>query len=1146
MKGPWAYVGGLLELHKLQDVEERRATWRQSMAALARWGEDEGPSPLEGLHPEALAKGVQAAIAAGLVDDLEWLAPPAAGAALYALAAALPLGQEQREVGRRVLARVNTGNAETFAAMATRMALGNGKGLHAANVRARIALVTEAPLSAQIADGPLALALCSARDLVREWVALPSTGSLPARRLAARILERAAREASKRAQQGDEYALRVFKSDAVKDAFRRLLDDRESLVWRHVAVARGLLAPWVPELRAEVQGALAPTLSPTEWRRGATSMAAMIAVAPDAALRAVSSALTLGLVERDRGIVAAFLWGLPRAAEAEPEAAGTLVAQVIPKAPFEAAEAVTEIFQEMGRGPVGERAAEIALSALKDSLSTKQLDDGRAALDREILRDLSRERRDDPAVREQLADALDAFVTKGAREAYQVAREVLVAAGGAVDTLDALAQDEDEDAEGKGGSTARRTALAVMRDLDITLLERSTLADLLHLGSTEGARAHEGELDGVRERLASWILAREATPTRGPDGAPLSNRTHAARSDGAVPHATLRLRRLRALLHLVDSDVGGQDDAARGASLRKRWSRITSALLARLEAGPPPALRRTLFAALARAIDALVRAEALDPADVLLLGARAFAQPSDFVTLAEASMDPDLVHPLGRYAAFVSACDAAETTSRDAPVDSLLDPTGPAPTATGPSARLKALSDLTSELFLNATSRGEALRTALVRLQSALVAVEGARSLKVLVGDTADAGVLTSLEAALSAVAQLGRGAEGRVDPDRSRPSVVSPNPDDRTLSVEVARVVAGSEPSLTAAMLSAAEATLYADVPPTLAAMVRALLAPILLLPVDRPSQEMPQLRVSEQLPAWVPPRRTLGGFYLLRPLGAGASGSVFVVNRVEDRHDDAAEKFALKVPDYSATAARVLSEAEFLQMFRSEASALIALPPHQNLARFVTFDLAARPKPILVMELVEGVTLEQVVESGALDLPKCFQVLDDVLGGLVAMHAVGVGHLDLKPSNVVLRKGAEAVLVDFGLAGRHIRPGCATGCYGAPEVWGAVGDGIKPTPQAADVYAFGCLAYETFTGHPLIQGDTELAQISAHIAHDGFPPLLKQLAGRPGMSPLAELLFWTLRRDPANRPSVPQLREDLRKLAAHYARARWPLSAS
>ena len=96
----------------------------------------------------------------------------------------------------------------------------------------------------------------------------------------------------------------------------------------------------------------------------------------------------------------------------------------------------------------------------------------------------------------------------------------------------------------------------------------------------------------------------------------------------------------------------------------------------------------------------------------------------------------------------------------------------------------------------------------------------------------------------------------------------------------------------------------------------------------------------------------------------------------------------------------------------------------------------------------------------------------------------------------------------------------------------------------RAADVYAFGCLAFEALTGRVLFQADNELAQVSMHIAHDGFPPLLKELAEHVGMAPLAELLFWTLRRDASVRPSAPQVREDLARLSAQFTRLKWPLS--
>ncbi len=334
------------------------------MTALAQASAEEGPGPLEGLNPDALALGVRAAIGEGLVDDLGWLAPAPAGSALYELASALPLGTEQRELGRRVLARIVSADAETFATIARRMALGTGKGLASQGVRARVALVTELPIALGVNDGPLALAIASRRDLAREWIAVPSTGSLPSRRLAARLIERAASEAARRAARGDDYSLRVFKSDAVSQAWDRLLADRESLGWGHVAGARGLRAPGVGGLAESIEKALAPNLSPTEWRRAAASLAANVAVAPGSAIALLRRSLTHGLLDRDPGAASAFVWGAPRAAEAEEEAAKEFLDLVLERAGADIGEAVLDLRAELGPSTLSDRVAKRALSLL--------------------------------------------------------------------------------------------------------------------------------------------------------------------------------------------------------------------------------------------------------------------------------------------------------------------------------------------------------------------------------------------------------------------------------------------------------------------------------------------------------------------------------------------------------------------------------------------------------------------------------------------------------------------------------------------------------------------------------------------------------------------------------------------------------------
>jgi hypothetical protein len=1157
----------------MKSAEDRRAVWRQTLATLARAAE--GPGPLEGLHPDAMNAAVRVALADGLVDDTDWLAEPAAGAALYELAAAVPIGVEQRELGRRVLARLLQGSAETFTAIATRMALGTGKGLSTPHVRARIALVIELPLALGVADGPLCLAFVARRQLARELIVQPSTASLPARRSAARIFERAAREAARRAQQGDDHAMRAFSVEGVQQAFDRLLADREPLVWRHAAAARGMLMPWIKSMQKAVHDGIDPKLTPTEWRRAATSITALMSVEPEEAKKLVKQWMSdSGPLKKDPGGASALVWGLARAAESEPEAAAALLEQLADRMPLAIAEAAVDLGADFGTaGPFDEALGKV-MEALRDTNSQKGDDEGAVAMQREILRELERlprarasksdaEPREDDPLDVQVAHALATFATEGARPAYARATAAFDSLHGLLDALEAVSGGESP--------MARRTSLMVLRQIDLSLLERSTLLDLLHLAPTpEAAKTHEEAAATARERVAGWVLAR------------FRESEDEDKKAGPIRDATMRLRRLRALLHLVDSDLG-DDDPARAGHLRKRWSRIASALLRRMEGGLPPILRRANAATLSRTLDALVRAEAIDPADALLAIVRRVGDPAELRVLAEASMDPSLRHALSRYAELAAA--VAQPKS-DAPPASIGAPMKPL------ASEIAALDAWTLDGLLDPSNRAEALRTVVVRLSQAVAAIARSGSLEQLcsAGGT-DADVVAAFEGAVTSLVALSTGARARLEVDGSAAGGTSRTrtvdgsaaggtsrtrtvdgsaaggtsrtrtvdgsaaggtsraPGDgsaegvseTSLAVDVSRVLSGAQPALDAAVVEAVRQAAH-EIPPALESVVVRALDVLSMLQAHEVGRHAGAVRITEQLPAWLPARRTLGGFYVVRPLASGGGGTVLVAVRIEDRQDEAAERFALKVPSYDASAARSVSEAEFFQMFRAEASALIALPAHPNLARFVTFDTGSRPKPILVMELVEGQNLDHEIASRALDTKRAFKLLDDVLAGLEAMHGVDVGHLDLKPSNVVLRQGVDAVLVDFGLSGRRIRPGCATGPYGAPEVWGADVT-TTATPTRADMYAFGCVAYEALTGDVLFQADNELQQIALHLAHDGFPDKLRKLAAKPTLQPLAETLFSTLRRDPLKRSSVPQVRGELRRLAGELAGARWPL---
>jgi serine/threonine protein kinase len=349
---------------------------------------------------------------------------------------------------------------------------------------------------------------------------------------------------------------------------------------------------------------------------------------------------------------------------------------------------------------------------------------------------------------------------------------------------------------------------------------------------------------------------------------------------------------------------------------------------------------------------------------------------------------------------------------------------------------------------------------------------------------------------------------------------------------------------------LASAEESLRLEMPQAIAEVIVVVLERARTLPVESQARRrlsfLPAPPKEAPLPPWVPPGRSLGGFFVVRALSAGAVGTVFVARRVEQRRDPKAERFALKVPEYDAAAARTLSEDQFLQLFREEAGALLALPRHPNIARFVTFDAGAKPKPILVMELVEGPTLERLIELGELSMDHAMAVLQGVAAGLEAMHSVGVGHLDVKPSNVILREThdggfSEPVLVDFGLAGRHVRPGCGTAEYGAPELWSSESRSTRPMP--VDVYAFGCMIYEVLTARTLFTGPHETALITQHLTYDGVHPDVVQLQDDPRTARLGQLLRSMLRRDPDRRADIRTVRRELQRLSSELEPYAWPL---
>jgi hypothetical protein len=1108
-------VEALVNLPRLKDEADRRSNWRQAIAALGQTARIDRPPPLDGVDPPSLLRAVQVALESSLVDDLEWIEPSKAAVALYELTSALAPGHERREIGKRVYVRLYEGTAATFGAVATRMALGAARSLDTPPLRARLALLFELPIGTTVNTDMLAFALVARRETFDRWVARPSTGALPARRLASKLLEHAAREAVARSLQGDSYPRQLLLSGEVQPTFRRLLFDREPLVWRHAAVARGLLSTVDRPTREEVELALDPSLSPTEWRRAAVSLVALTVGDAQTAIKQCRRLLASEIGQTDPGIAAAMMAALPRVIEAEPDAADTLFELLSATGRLDVAEAAAGLLTDVTARSLGARSTQL----VRKTLSAARNPDHPASLgiiDR-ALRALDHEGID--SLGESLRQALVAFELRGARAAHEAALHFSEQAHEVAQRLCRA------DVRNEG---AHADTLSLLTDMDASCFERSCLQNLLLMNRRPGDPdiGQAPTVERLNQRLSLWLL--DAVDT--------------AKHQVYSPTATVVQQRcLRALLHLMDAETVQADSEDVGNRVRLRLKQVAQLLLSQIAAGPDAAVHRILCATLARSFDTAVRESVAEPNDLFLVVAHMLTDRESISAIAEASTNADVRSPLLAYATYLGASHG------EAPDPMQDTPSSPFDEANAADEALLArrVVRLSQALGAGGSYRGEAMRQSVLRLGRALESAAMARGLSELV-DKHRSGMdaIRELEEAQKSLVILVRGARRRVLGENTDSSL-SGQTDVVPLSVLVERAITESA-ALNAQVTHRAVTELVKELPEAIGGTIATVCARLEGLPVTAANDvfTIPLEKRRAPLPEWLLPRRTIGSFYVVKALGSGGVSSVFVARRIDERNNPKAQLFALKVPEFDPNTARSLSEKEFLEMFRDEAGALISLPHHPNLARFVTFDLAARPKPILVMELISGFGLDRLIRSRALTMDRAFAYFDGMLCGLEAMHSAGFGHLDLKPSNVILRDNSVPVLVDFGLSGRKIRPGCGTLDYCAPEVLGVCPDPAAATPMAADVYAFGSMAFEVLTGVPLFDGADEMAMVTQHVSHDGWPERLAKFGRAAKTAEVARLFAASLRHDPRARPSVGALRRALSSVAAGLRDEPWPLT--
>ena len=171
-----------------------------------------------------------------------------------------------------------------------------------------------------------------------------------------------------------------------------------------------------------------------------------------------------------------------------------------------------------------------------------------------------------------------------------------------------------------------------------------------------------------------------------------------------------------------------------------------------------------------------------------------------------------------------------------------------------------------------------------------------------------------------------------------------------------------------------------------------------------------------------------------------------------------------------------------------------------------------------LMVMELVEGVTVEENLENGPLPVDQAVDIIAQVLAALNYAHGRGVIHRDIKPANMMVTEGGVVKLMDFGIAKaagdrKLTMTGTTLGSlfYMSPEQ--IKGGDLDPR---SDLYSLGVSLYEMVTGARPFKGDSDFSIMSAHLETPPVPPV--EVDPRLPAA-LNEIILMSIVKDPAKR---------------------------
>jgi serine/threonine protein kinase len=271
-----------------------------------------------------------------------------------------------------------------------------------------------------------------------------------------------------------------------------------------------------------------------------------------------------------------------------------------------------------------------------------------------------------------------------------------------------------------------------------------------------------------------------------------------------------------------------------------------------------------------------------------------------------------------------------------------------------------------------------------------------------------------------------------------------------------------------------------------------------------------------------------TIGKYAVVRLLGKGSQGRVFLV-----QHPELGHELVLKL------ARRPLAKGVALRSLLADEGRILVTLKHPNLVRVVDLDFH-QDWPCLVMEYVPGSNLKQYNERRRLAPRRAAALVAQLARVLEYAHGRGVIHQDIKPQNILIEEeGERPRLIDFGLS--RLRdawmddregPSGGTPAYMAPEQ--ALGEWERVGP-ASDVFALGGVLYFLLTGHAPFEG-RDVGEAVARACRNDFDRAALRAPGIPRR--LARLVERAMASEPRDRPDAAELARELERLAA---RPRW-----